>query len=245
MKYLLLFENFINEAKEKDGFTIYSYSDVKKNWGKYLNRLKNDEVLIFTNGRENAGILRTKFKLNKIKYRKFDYFEYDFIIKKSDVPILLKEPKKHTVKSFGNITKLDLEKIMATLTDSSQVGWTAEQSIQNCLDKTELNYPIGFKNIPSQLHLFRYLDVEDESKIKQHQFGVHYVTRKGDIDHDFLNSIMANEDHNGFIVEIETTKDQIDVNETIINNLYFPDENEITLKEDGKYNVIGIEKFED
>lgn len=255
MKYLKLFENFINEKKEYNGFDIYSYNDVKKHWGdsnsfKSCVPLMNpDEVLIFTNDREHAGLLRTKFKLNKIKFRKFNFFEYDYLIKQSDVKLLLKKPKKHIIKSFDGITKLDLEKKMATLTNSFQVSWTSEETIQNCLDKTRSKYPRGFKSIPSQIHLFRYLSVNDESKIKQHQLGIHYVTSKSLIDLDFLDSINAirvNEMPDvGFIVEIETTKDQIDVNGTIESNLYFPDENEITLKENAKYKIIEIERFED
>ena len=247
MEHILSYIGFINEEKNGDGFTVYSYDEVKQHWvnSNFFKTMKPDEVLIFVNGRESSGILKTKFRLNNIKFRKADYYEYDFIIKSEDSKILFKKPKKHIVKSFVNITKLDLQKIVTTFDVklSSQVGWSIDESISNIMDKLKLNYPLGFKNIPPTINLFRYLDVEDVSEIKQHKLGVHYVTRQTDITHEFLDSINANPDHDGYIVEIETSKSQIDVNETIINNLLFPDENEITLKEKANYKVVNVEKF--
>lgn len=249
MKYLSLFEDFINESKKYNGFDVYSYNELKRRNPEDIKNVKPDEVLIFTFDRESAGILRTKFKLNKIKFRHFGYFEYDYLIKQSDVKLLTKKPKRHIIKSFDGITKLDLEKKMATLVNSFQPSWTVEETIQNCLRKTKIKYPDGFKNIPNQIHLFRYLLVKDESEIKKHQLGIHYVTDKDIIDYEFLDSINAmpvNEmPQKGFIVEIETTKDQIDIDGTIESNLYFPDENEITLKDNSKYKIVNIERFED
>ena len=143
MEHILSYIGFINEEKNGDGFTVYSYDEVKQHWvnSNFFKTMKPDEVLIFVNGRESSGILKTKFRLNNIKFRKADYYEYDFIIKSEDSKILFKKPKKHIVKSFVNITKLDLQKIVTTFDVklSSQVGWSIDESISNIMDKLKLN----------------------------------------------------------------------------------------------------------
>jgi hypothetical protein len=244
MKYLLLFENFINEEKEGNGFSVIFYDEVQKHWGNSNNEIKNikpDEVFVYVWDKHTFGILKGKMKSNKVKYNDtISQTKYNFIIKEKDVDILFSEPEKPIFNSF-NITKKDIQRVLIAMKDGFDNSWTSTDSTDNCWWKVNHDYPNGFKNIPETIKLFRYLEVSDESKIRVQNLGVHYVTNKECIDSNFLDSIFGVGD--GFIVEIETTKDQIDIYETIENNLYYPDENEITLKEDAKIKIVNIEKY--
>jgi len=242
MKYLLLFENYVNKKRSEVGFIFRSYEDEKKWNCPYLKMMKPDDVVVtglyLIDG--ISDILEIKLKLRNIKYKKVEYND-SFIINKKDLEPLSKL-ENHRVNKFSDITKEDLKRIIVDLFANFQGSWRAEETLDNCYKKLSLNYPMGFKNIPNIIRLFRYLEVQEESKIRTEYLGIHFVPDKKNINDDFLDSIWVH-NKDGYIVEIETTKNQIDVKETIVNNLYYPDENEITLKEKAKYKIIKIEKY--
>lgn len=157
-----------------------------------------------------------------------------------------KEFSNHPKLIFNSfdITKKDIKKVIMSMDVSFDEGYTITKTIDDLWWKININYPLGFKNIPQTIKLFRYLEVSDEKKIRTQYpqyLGVHFVNNKEYINSDFLALIFAV--GNGFIVEIETTKNQIDIYKTIENNLHYPNENEITLKEDAKIKILNIEKY--
>lgn len=244
MKYLLLFENYVNKKRSEVGFIFHSYDDEKKWNCPYLKMMKPDDVVItglYLIDGGGGDILEMKLKLRNIKYKKVEYND-GFIINKKDLELLSKL-ENHRVNKFSDITKEDLKRIIVDLFANFQGSWKSEETLDNCYKKLSLNYPVGFKNIPDVIRLFRYLEVDEESKIRTEHLGIHFVSNKKDINDDFLDSIWVG-DKDGYIVEIETTKNQIDVKETIENNLYYPDEHEITLKENAKYKIIKVWKYQ-
>ena len=167
---------------------------------------------------------------------------FDLFLNKKDVDVLFKKEKfNKKFNSFNEITKKDIKDIVLTLTDL-EPGLDADDCVDGCYWRLKNNYPYGLKNIPNILRLFRYLEVKHEYKINKENLGISYVADKKLITPDFINSIFA-KGYYGFIVEVETTKDQIDINGTIESNAEYPDECEITLKENAKLKIINIEKY--
>jgi len=159
-----------------------------------------------------------------------------------DIDILFKKEKfDKKFKSFSEITKKDIKNIVLSLNDL-EPGLDVDDCVDGCYWRLKNDYPDGLKNIPDVLRLFRYLEVKYERRINKENLGVSYVADKNVITPEFIHSIFAQGNH-GFIVEVETTKDQIDINGTIIANAEYPDECEITLKENAKLKIINIEKY--
>ena len=100
------------------------------------------------------------------------------------------------------------------------------------------------KNLPDPVKLYRILMVEDKENIDTDELGSHYSTNKRDLlsSHSYLTG--TGEKY--YLVSVLSPKKLIDINQTIINNILYPNEQEITLKKKGKgvkiVSVIEIKK---
>jgi hypothetical protein len=100
----------------------------------------------------------------------------------------------------------------------------AEEQLENIL------YHI--KNLPDPVKLYRILMVDNEENINTEELGSHYSTNKMELlsSHSYLTG--SGEKY--FLVTVLSPKKLIDLNETVINNILYPNENEVTLKKKGK-----------
>lgn len=112
--------------------------------------------------------------------------------------------------------------------------------------KTE--FPYGIKDIPDTVTLYRLLNVENEESINKDNLGLHYVGDKDMFeDHDFVESFMhryGEETKKWFIVEVETKKENIDLEQTLGNRAEYPSEFEFTIKDDANLKITDIEEVE-
>lgn len=95
------------------------------------------------------------------------------------------------------------------------------------------------KNLPDPVKLYRILVVDNKNDINVKELGSHYSTSRKDLisSHNYLTGL----GEKYFLVTVKSPKKLIDVNETIVNNILYPNENEITLKKKGKgVEVISI-----
>lgn len=98
------------------------------------------------------------------------------------------------------------------------------------------------KNLPDPVKLYRILMVDNEEDINTEELGAHYSTNKRELlsSHSYLTG--SGEKY--FLVTVLSPKKLIDVNETVINNILYPNENEVTLKKKGKgVKVLSIRKI--
>ena len=89
-----------------------------------------------------------------------------------------------------------------------------------------------FKSLPNELKLYRVVYVDNESDINTKQPGKHYSM-------DYENLIGYHEYALGygekkFLLTVIANKSLIDAQSTISNNILYPNEKEITLKQNGK-----------
>ena len=109
--------------------------------------------------------------------------------------------------------------------------------------KSELEDIISYvKGLPEELKLYRILSVDSKDDINQEELGSHYSTDKRNLvsSHDYVTG--SGEDY--YLVTVMVKKSMVDVMETLENNILYPNEKEITLKNKGRgVEIISIKKI--
>ena len=97
------------------------------------------------------------------------------------------------------------------------------------------------ENLPNPVKLYRIVVVDDKNDINTTYPGFHYSTSQKDLldSHSYLTGY----GDKYFLMAVSADKKLIDVNSTIHNNILYPNENEVTLKNKGKgVKILSIEK---
>ena len=109
--------------------------------------------------------------------------------------------------------------------------------------KSELEDIVSYvKELPEELKLYRILSVDSKDDINKDELGSHYSTDRKNLlsSHDYVTG--SGEDY--YIVTVKVKKSMVDVMETLENNILYPNEKEITLKNKGKgVEIISIKKI--
>jgi hypothetical protein len=98
------------------------------------------------------------------------------------------------------------------------------------------------KNLPEEIKLFRIIHVDNKEDINTEQLGSHYSTNKKDLlnSHSFADGV----GDQSFLITVLSPKKLVDVGETVYNNVLYPHENEVTLKNKGKgVKIVSIKKI--
>jgi hypothetical protein len=99
--------------------------------------------------------------------------------------------------------------------------------------KKEMLYHIkNVTSIPQFITAYRILKIDDESEINKNEIGSHFGRDKEELLMNHTYCTGCGEKY--FIVTAKIPKSEIDIQETIINNILYPHENEITVKNNGK-----------
>ena len=99
--------------------------------------------------------------------------------------------------------------------------------------KNEVEYYLKWaKNIPKTQKGYRILVVNDKKDINLDEIGSHFSKNKVELvsNHSFCTG--CGEKY--YLITAEILKNQVDIEETIKNNILYPNENEITIKNKGK-----------
>ena len=131
------------------------------------------------------------------------------------------------------------KKHMKSLIDTGkkQMGYSEEQA------KEEIESIIqSIKKLPSEIKLFRIIRADDRKDINTKTPGSHYAKNKKDLmsGHSFADG----SGDISFMITVLASKELIDIDETIHNNLLYPNENEVTLKNKGEgVKIVSIRKI--
>lgn len=114
--------------------------------------------------------------------------------------------------------------------------------------KQELKDLISFMNsLPDQILLYRILHLENENVLDTKELGSHYsYDKKNLLRSHYLRGPISflNDEGETVLVTVRADKKQIDIVETLSNNILYPNEMEITLKDKGTgVTIIDIEKI--
>lgn len=99
------------------------------------------------------------------------------------------------------------------------------------------------KTLPPFLTLYRIIRVDDKSDIDINELGSHYSTNKKDLisSHSYADGYGEKK----FLIKVKVSRDMVDINQTLANNILYPNENEITLKNKGKgVKILSIKEID-
>lgn len=136
----------------------------------------------------------------------------------------------NSIKTFEDI---DDDKIRECLDYFGYEAFNDEEDAFEDL-KEKIKY---YQQMPNPAILYRAIGVKNKKLIKTDELGEHYTPYKWNIDGDTLLSIgyeYWDEETKPYIMEVSVPHSEIDIIQTIIQNLSFPNENEINLKNKGK-----------
>jgi hypothetical protein len=107
------------------------------------------------------------------------------------------------------------------------------------------NLMSSINSLPQSLKLYRVVFVDDPKQIDQVNVGSHYVMKMGDLEqsHHQISHVGGGQP---YILTVKADKTLIDIPTTLSNNMQYPHENEITLKNKGKgAKIVKVEPFQE
>ena len=109
--------------------------------------------------------------------------------------------------------------------------------------KNELKYHLNrVKNLPKTLTGYRILVVDDEKDINLDEIGSHFSENKVELlsNHSFCTG--CGEKY--YLITAKIPKNEVDLQETLRNNILYPNEHEISVKNKGKnVKIVKIEEI--
>lgn len=141
--------------------------------------------------------------------------------------------KKDFINSLKSFDVINDEKIRECISYFGHEGFNNEEdAFEDLKEKIEF-----YQKMPNPVVLYRVIGVKNKKMIKTNDLGEHYTPYKWNINSDTLMSIGYENWDEGikpYIMEVSVPHSEIDVVQTIIQNLSFPNEHEINLKHGGK-----------
>jgi archaellum component FlaF (FlaF/FlaG flagellin family) len=109
--------------------------------------------------------------------------------------------------------------------------------------KNELKYHLNrVKNLPKTIIGYRILVVNDEKSINLDEIGTHFSENKVELlsNHSFCTG--CGEKY--YLITAKIPKNEVDLQETLQNNILYPNEHEISVKNKGKnVKIVKIEEI--
>lgn len=140
--------------------------------------------------------------------------------------------------------KINKEKFKKFINIALESGFHDEESAREHLDDVVNN----FNNLPDPVTLYRLIFLGKKSDLNKNELGSHYVLNKQRLIRSHYDKMLYDyskfENAKPYILTISSNKNKIDFDETISNNLMYPHEEEITLKNKGKgVDIISLEEL--
>ena len=105
------------------------------------------------------------------------------------------------------------------------------------------NFPFGFKDIPDEIILLKIIYLKNENDLDSTRINPFYFANEDDVEN--IKGIFDGADYEGerFMLKVKTKKENIDVEETLRNNLIYQFEYSTTLKPNSNVEIISLEKI--
>lgn len=158
----------------------------------------------------------------------------------------------HYIKKYINYIKENInsddwhEYVDSYIDDNMSYMFNWQRVSDDMHDYIDREFPYGLTNIPDKPILYRILTLkEDDVKlINTEKLGIHFVGDKKIFNKDFLQSIGIDSGEHFYVVTIQTTISNIDIQATLDAKAQYNDEEEYTLKNDFNLKIINTEKWD-
>lgn len=157
-----------------------------------------------------------------------DYDSYSTFMGK----IPYQQRKENLIDSIKSFNDIDNNKISEIFEFFGTEGYNDEEEAFEDF-KEKVNF---YKSMPDPVKLYRVVGVKNKKMIKTDNLGEHWTPYDWNLDGDMLMSIgyeLWDDDTKPFVIEAMVPLSEIDVMQTIVQNLNFPNEHEINLKNKG------------
>lgn len=157
-----------------------------------------------------------------------DYDSYSTFMGK----IPYQQRKENLIDSIKSFNDIDNNKISEIFEFFGTEGYNDEEEAFEDF-KEKVNF---YKSMPDPVKLYRVVGVKNKKMIKTDNLGEHWTPYDWNLDGDMLMSIgyeLWDDDTKPFVIEAMVPLSEIDVMQTIVQNLNFPNEYEINLKNKG------------
>lgn len=158
------------------------------------------------------------------------YYFYPKLFKKYFEP-LISNPINESTNNHVSKYKLSKNEILKLLSDYEYMGYDEESA------KEELEDLVSYLNrLESPLTLYRIICSDYKEEINLSKVGSHYSLNKNNLlkNHYRRGSIAGDcRGEKVFLISVSAEKSMIDIMETLSNNILYPHEEEITLKNEG------------
>lgn len=157
-----------------------------------------------------------------------DYDSYSTFMGK----IPYQQRKENLIDSIKSFNDIDNNKISEIFEFFGPEGYNGEEETFEEF-KEKVNF---YKSMPDPVKLYRVVGVKNKKMIKTDNLGEHWTPYDWNLDGDMLMSIgyeLWDDDTKPFVIEAMVPLSEIDVMQTIVQNLNFPNEHEINLKNKG------------
>ena len=140
--------------------------------------------------------------------------------------------------------KIDKKSYKKFIDYALQTGFDSEESA-----KEQIQYLVNlFNTLPDPVKLYRLIFLNSPKDFNRNEPGEHYVLNKKKLVRDHYDVMLYDyskyEESKPYILTIESPKNKIDFDVTISQNLAFPHEEEITLKNKGKgVDIVSIKEI--
>lgn len=140
--------------------------------------------------------------------------------------------KENLIDSIKSFNDIDDNKISEIFEFFGTEGYNdEEEAFEDFKEKIDF-----YKSMPDPVKLYRVVGVKNKKMIKTDNLGEHWTPYEWNLDGDMLMSIgyeLWDDDTKPFVIEAMVPLSEIDVMQTIVQNLNFPNEHEINLKNKG------------
>lgn len=144
----------------------------------------------------------------------------------------LNKMRNDLVKSLTSFHVIDDAKILEIIDFFGCEGYNDEEdAFEDFQEKVK-----DWKKMPNPIRLYRVIGAENEKAINTDELGEHWTNESWNLDGDMLLHIGSEmwEDVDAYVVEALVPLKEINIIQTILQNLSFPREFEINLKDKGK-----------
>ena len=139
------------------------------------------------------------------------------------------------ITSFENIDELTIRKLASE--------YNAIDGDKFLIELISGPFPFGYSEIPDEIELMKIVYLKSEKDLDKEKLSVHYFANPEDIEN--IRSKLNGADHEGelYLITVKTNKQNIDVEQTLRNNLLYQFEYETTLKPKSDVKIIKIERL--